>query len=71
MYIINTKNKNKFNGNFLLFPKLAKFGHIYHKIWGYFSQGKSTYKQREENKFFRSHENEVRRVIFCENTSFY
>jgi hypothetical protein len=64
MYIMNTTNKKIFHGNFLLFPKFARFGHIHHKICGYFSQGKSTYKQRKEKKFFKSQENEVKRVIF-------
>ena len=55
--------RRKSTGNFLLFPKLTKFGHIYHKIWGYFSQGKCKYKPKKEKKFSRSQENEVRRVI--------
>ncbi len=63
MYIVNTiKNKNS-TGNILLLPKLAMFGHIYHKIWGYFSQGKCNNKLKKE-KFSRSQKNEVRRVIF-------
>jgi hypothetical protein len=67
---MNAINKEKSNGNFLLLPKWAKFGNIYHKIWGYFSQGKCTY-QCKKKKFSRSQENEVIRVIICENASFY
>jgi hypothetical protein len=56
--------RRKSNRNFLFFPKLAKFGHIYRIIWGYFSQGKCTFIRKKEKKFSRSKENEVRRVIF-------
>jgi hypothetical protein len=47
---MNTIN-NKNNGNFLLLPKLAKFGPIYHKIWGHFSYRKCTDKQRKRKSF--------------------
>ncbi len=29
--------RRKSTRNFLFIPKLAMFGHIYYKIWGYFS----------------------------------
>ena len=61
MHTINNKNST---GTFLLLQKLAWFGHIYHKIWGYFSQGKYKHKRKKEEKFSRSQENEDRRVIF-------
>jgi hypothetical protein len=46
-----------------LLQKLTWFGHIYHKIWGYFSQGKCKFKRKKEKKFSGSQENEVRKVI--------
>jgi hypothetical protein len=59
IYIIDTITKNKFNVNFLLLQKLTWFGHVYHKIWGYFSQGKDKFKRKKEKKLARSQENEV------------
>jgi hypothetical protein len=51
-------------GKHLLLQKLAKVGHIYRKLWGYFSHGMYIYKQKKEKKFSRSQENGVRRMIF-------
>jgi hypothetical protein len=48
LYIFKVQEiRRKSTGNFPLFPKLAKFGHIYHKIWGYFSQGKCTLSEND------------------------
>ncbi len=57
------KTQKKLTVNFLLLQKLTWFGHIYLKIWGYFSQGKCKYIPKKEKKFSRSQEKEVRRVI--------
>ncbi len=55
IYIMNTiKNKKKSTVNFLLLQKLTWFVHIYHKIWGYFRQGKCEDKRKKEKKFSRS-----------------
>jgi hypothetical protein len=71
-YTMNTIKKNlKSTVNSVLLQKLTLFVHIYHKIWGYFSQGKCKHKRKIKKKFSRSHENEDRRGIFCDNASFY
>ncbi len=44
LYIMNTIQYKKSTGNFLLLQKSTKLGHIDHKIWGYFRQGKCIYK---------------------------
>ena len=64
MYMINIIKIKKSTVNSVLLRKLTWFGHIYHKIWGYFSQGKYKHKRKKEEKFSRSQENEDRRVIF-------
>jgi hypothetical protein len=61
---MNTIKNKKIDCKFSLLQKLTWFGHIFHKIWGYFSQGKCKYKRKKDKKFSRSQENEVRRVIF-------
>jgi hypothetical protein len=60
---MNTIKHKKTDCKFSFASKLTWFGHIYHKIWGYFSQGKCKYKPQKEKKFSRSQENEVRSVI--------
>jgi hypothetical protein len=53
---MNAIKHKKLTVNFLLLQKLTWFGHIYHKIWGYFSQGKCKYKPKKEKKFSTSQE---------------
>jgi hypothetical protein len=60
---MNTTKHKKPTVNFLLLHKLTWFGHIYHKIWGYLSQGKCKYKPKKDKKFSRSQEYVVRWVI--------
>ncbi len=43
-YITNNINKNKIDQKFSFASKIGQVGHIYHKIWGYFSQGNCTTK---------------------------
>ena len=64
IYIMNTIKIKKSFVNSVLLQKLTWFGHIYHKIWEYFSLGKCKHKRKKEKKFSRSQENEDRRVIF-------
>jgi hypothetical protein len=59
--MINVKT-NTSTGNFLLLQKLAEFGHIYHKIFGY-SDKESADTNKKREKFSRSQENKVRRMI--------
>jgi hypothetical protein len=39
---------------FSLLQNFARFGHIDHKIWGYFRQGKITYKQNKSKSFLEA-----------------
>jgi hypothetical protein len=55
----------------LLLPKLATSGHIYHKIWGYFSQGKCTYKRKKRKSSLEARKMKLECDIFVENASFY
>jgi hypothetical protein len=70
---MSTRNKKKIDWKFSF---ASKFG----KVWSYLSQNMGLFQPRkvhinmkkQEKKFSRSQENEVRGMIFlCENASFY
>jgi hypothetical protein len=52
MYIMNIKKKLTVNS--VLLQKLNWFGHIYHKIWGYFSQGKCKHKRKKIKSYLEA-----------------
>jgi hypothetical protein len=54
-----------------LLQQLTCFGFIYHKIWGYFSQGKLKYKRKKIKSSLEARKMKLEGVFVCENASFY